>query len=150
LYKKNLIFLQSKFDSSKFCWFSKTKSASIKYVILCKLRSFSCCVLSYIWFFLIGRSDKKIESKVQPSIMPTPLVFTAFCISLLFISFEIYLIQVFVRTIYDFVQNFKRYLFIKRCFNQRDNRGELSKIQTVQFILGHPLVIRLCHYKSKD
>jgi hypothetical protein len=33
----------------------------------------------------------------------------------------------------------------KKCFNQRDNRGENSKILTPQFILRHPIFSLFCN-----
>jgi hypothetical protein len=46
--------------------------------------------------------------------MLSPLNFRAFCVALLSIFFQIYLKQFFVPTRYGFVQNFKRYLLIKK------------------------------------
>jgi hypothetical protein len=42
--------------------------------------------------------------------------------------------------IYCFVENFKRYLLIKKkCLSDRDDRGEILKILRGPFFLGHPL-----------
>jgi hypothetical protein len=59
--------------------------------------------------------------------------------SLLFIIFQIYLKQIF-RPSHSFVENFKRYLLIKKKYLRHgDNRREISKILTAQFFMGHPI-----------
>jgi hypothetical protein len=56
-------------------------------------------------------------------IISNPLFFTGFYMSLHFIFFEIYLKKFLDLVIYSFVENFKRYLLIKRSVSSRAPPG---------------------------
>ncbi len=67
------------------------------------------------------------------------LLFTAACMSLVFVFFQIYLRQFLGLVIYDFVENFKCYLLIiKRVLITRIIQENLKNTKRVIF-MGHPL-----------
>jgi len=83
-----------------------------------------------------------MRRKVRPFIMSNLLLFTSFCMSLLFVFFSNTSDTVLGLVIHSFVENSKLCLLIKKkFFNHRDNREQMSKILRGQFLMGHPLYI---------
>jgi len=70
-----------------------------------------------------------------------PVTFYTILHVFIFRFFQIYPKQLLGLVTYGSIENFKRYLLMKKYFNHKNNRGDISKILTVEFFMRHPLII---------